>query len=157
MKRIAIALLIVFGCGGDGITIPAGPVPMTRVFSDRHSGLRTPREELIVQPARWQLVWDEIMSTRSPKLPAPSVDFDRDVVIVVALGETGDACKSVVIEEVSHAGDLLFVRSKETRPPASCVCPPVTVQPVDIVTVSRRTTTATFSRRSVTEGAGCNN
>jgi hypothetical protein len=156
MKQLALAVLLLLGCNGNGITIPTGPVPMTKVFSDRHSGLRTPREEVIAQPARWQQVWDEIMSTRSPKPPLPAVDFDRDIVLLAALGETGDACKSLVIEEVTHASDLLFVKIKETRPPMSCSCPPVTVQPVDIVTVPRRTTTATFSRRSVTEGAACN-
>lgn len=156
MKRTALALLLLLGCNGDGITVATGPVPMTRVFTDRYSGIRTQREEVIAQQARWQLVWDEIMSTRSPKPPLPAVDFDRDVVILAAMGETGDACKTVAIEEVSHAGELLFVRIKDVRSPASCTCPPVTVQPVDIVTVPRRTTTATFSRRSVTEGAACN-
>ena len=156
MKRIAMALLLLLGCAGDGITVASGPVPMTKVFSDRQSGIRTPREELIAQPARWQIVWDEIVSNRSPKPPLPTVDFDRDVVLVAALGETGDACKSIAIEEVSHVSELLLVRIKETRSPPSCSCPPVTVQPVDVVTVPRRSTTATFSRRSVTEGAACN-
>ena len=156
MKRLAIALLLVIGCNGDGITVPAGDVPITRVLNDKYSGIRTQREELIASQARWQTVWDEIMSTRSPKPALPSVDFSRDVVILAALGQSGDACRGIAVEDVDHVSELLRVSIKETRSPSSCVCPPVAVQPVDVVTVPRRSTTAVFSRRSVTEGPTCN-
>lgn len=169
MKRAIVILALLFAaCDGDeSPTAPNQPgspnpplgqtVPFTLVYADKYSGIRAPRHELITQPARWQFVWDEIMSDgRSPRPPVPSVDFARQQLILAALGESPDACKDIEVESVRLAGDILQVSIKETRPPMSCSCPPVVVEPVDVIAIPRGTAKITFSRRSETVGAGCN-
>jgi hypothetical protein len=169
-RALAVLTLLVFAaCNDESPTAPqdpnanppgssAGqPVSFTLVYADIYSGIRAPRQELVVQPARWQAVWDEIMSDgRSPKPPIPSVDFDRNMLIVAGLGYSPDACMNVDVESVRLAGDILQVAIKDVRSPMSCTCPPVTVQPVRIVAVPRVTTKVAFTRRSVTEGRECN-
>lgn len=169
MKRAMVVLALLFAACNrdDSPTAPNEPgslnppfgqtVPFTLVYADRSSGIRAPRAELITQPARWQFVWDEIMSDgRSPKPQIPSVDFDRQQLILAALGESPDACKDIEVESVKLAGDILQVAIRETRPPMSCSCPPVVVEPVDVIAIPRGTTKVSFSRRSETVGNGCN-
>jgi hypothetical protein len=170
MKRALLLLVLMLAACNDGYESPTAPddsdsnppgsgqpVAFSLVYADLYSGVRAPRQEVVVQPARWQAVWDEIMSDgRSPKPPIPSVDFDRNVLIVAALGESPDACKNIDVESVRLSGDILQVAIKEVRSPMSCSCPPVVVEPVRVVAVPRLTTKVAFTRRSVIEGRECN-
>lgn len=155
---LALALLIAAaGCSGDSSpTGTDGPVAFTEVFRDKSSGITQKRAEVISRPEEWQRVWDEIMSTRSPRPALPNVNFDNSILIVAALGNLGDACKHVRVDGVHRRGGTLEVTISEVRPPASCVCPPVTVQPVHVVAVPRAATGATYTWRTLTEGPPCN-
>ena len=160
MRRLApiLALLVLASCNSDSSspTGADGAVPFVTVHKEQSTGIKTRRAEIISRADLWAQAWEEIVSNRSPKPPVPVVDFERNIVILAALGETGDACKSVAIENVERRSGELQVSIKETRPPMSCVCPPVTVQPVHVVSVPRAATGAQFSFRSVTEGNPCN-
>lgn len=160
---LALTLILIAGCGGNPSS-PTSPdaippdeaVAFSVVHTTQQSGIRTRRGEVITSADVWQRTWDEINATISPKPALPAIDFERSILLLAALGEQGDACKRVAIERVERTSGALRVSVKETRPPASCVCPPVTVQPVQVVSVARAATAATFDFRSVTEGAGCN-
>lgn len=158
MRPFLITLLsfLLLSCSESSPTAPDGPVAFTEVYTDMYSGILTRRQEIIATPTQWQRVWDEIYARRSPKPALPAVNFENSLLIVVGLGDTGDACKRVAVESVTRSGGALNVSVKEIRPPASCVCPPVTVQPVQVVSIPRLATGAGFQWRSVTEGSGCN-
>jgi hypothetical protein len=161
MRRLAptLALLVVLvSCNGESSspTGADGIVPFNTVHKEQSTGIRTRRAEVISRADLWAQAWEEIVANRSPKPLVPIVDFERNIVILAALGETADACKSIAIESVERRNGELLVSIKETRPPASCVCPPVTVQPVHVVSVPRAATGARFAFRSVTEGNACN-
>lgn len=161
LAAVAVAALLVFASckGGSDSSSPTGPdgiVPFTTVYNDMYSGIRTPRAELISRADIWQRTWDEIMSDgRSPKPAIPAVDFDRNILIFAALGQTADSCKGIAVERVERRGGELLVSIKETRPPASCSCPPVVVNPVHVVSIPRAAAGVVFERRTVTEGPGC--
>ena len=152
----ALLALTLLSCDDYSITLPDGPVAFSEVRKESNTGIRVRRTEVISAQSRWIAVWDEIMATRSPKPPLPAVDFSANVLLLAALGDTPDACKSVVIERVEQRGGMFVVSVKETRPPASCVCPPVVAQPVHVVAAARVATTGSFEWRSVTEGNPCN-
>lgn len=158
--RTALAaslLLLVVSCnGGSSPTAPEGNVPFTTVFSDIRSGVRVRRMEIISRASEWQAVWSEIAGGQSPQPPLPSVNFEEQLLIFVALGETPDACVRVAVEGVTRRDGVLHVAVKRTRPPSSCVCPPVVAFPVHVVSIPRAATGAEFSLRDVTEGPGCN-
>ncbi len=128
---------------------------MIQIHKESGTGVTSKREEVISSQARWHVVWQEINSYRSPSLPEPVVDFASYVLIFVARGVTGDACRSISIERVQlrHRSFEVFV--SDARAPLSCSCPPITVQPVHVVAVPRVAETATFQYSSVTVGAEC--
>jgi hypothetical protein len=151
---ILLASVFLVACGGESSpTGPDGPIAFSDVFRDKVSNLTTRRAEIVSRSARWDTVWSEIGSSA----PKPAVDFESKILIVAALGETGDSCKHVRITGVTRQMGGLNVTIAETRLPPSCVCPPNTVRPVHVVSVPRAASTATFNWTTLTEGAPCTN
>jgi hypothetical protein len=156
LKCFGLAACLTFvGCGVLP-TEPSGALPILQIHKEGGSGVISKREEVISSQARWHAVWQEINSYRSPSLPEPVVDFASHVLIFVARGVTGDACRSIAVErvELRHGSFDVFVNDE--RAPLSCSCPPITVQPVDVVAVPRVAETATFQYTSITVGKECN-
>lgn len=148
-----LLLALLAGCSGDSSpTGPDGPIAFSDVYRDKASNITTRRAEIVSRSSRWDTVWSEIGGTASK----PAVDFEKNILIVAALGETGDSCKHVRITGVTRQGGALNVTIAETRLPPSCVCPPNTVRPVHVVSVPRAATSASFSWTSITEGNPCN-
>lgn len=154
LTAIAMFLLLA-SCNGESSSPTGvdGVVPFTTVHKEQATGLRARRAEVISRADVWQRTWDEIVANRSPKPPLPAVDFERNLLILASLGETGDACRSIAIDGVERRGGELQVSIKESRRPMNCVCPPVAVAPVHVVSVPRAATGAAFSYRAVTEGS----
>jgi hypothetical protein len=150
-----VILALLAGCSGESSpTGPDGPVAFTEIFRDKASNLTTRRAEIVSRDARWDALWTEIRGSASNK---PVVDFEKNILIVAALGETGDSCKHVRITGVSRSMGALNVTIAETRLPPSCVCPPNSVRPVHVVSVPRAASNATFTWTTLTEGNPCTN
>ncbi len=155
MKNLLKLLLsLTIGCGGL-TTEPGSSVAMVEIHREQQTGVHSQREEIISTQGQWDAVWQEIVSNRSPKPAAPAVDFSHQVLIFVARGESGDACRQVAIDRVELRKGSFEVFVSDLRPPMSCICPAVTVQPVDIVAVPPLAHSASFHYASVTVGAEC--
>lgn len=153
MRSFLIALACFAALGCDDINIPGidGPVPMTQVFRQKTSGIMARRGEVITREARWVQVWDEITSRQSPKPPLPTIDWNTHLLVLAAGGETGDACKDLEIEKVERNDGALVVSILDKSPGTNCnPCPPVTIQPVHVVSIVRAATSATFDWKAVT-------
>jgi hypothetical protein len=149
---LLIALVLGAGCSGESDpTSPDGPVPFTQVAKEQFSGISQRRAEVIALQSRWVQVWDEINATRTPKPAIPSVDFEKELLILAAYGETGDACRDVQIEKVDRRNGALEVSILDKHRAASCPpCPPVVGRPVQVVSVARAATGVNYSWRVTT-------
>jgi hypothetical protein len=147
-------LFLLLHCGRL-TTEPSGTLGMVEIHKEQFTGVQTKREEIITSSARWESVWQEIVSNRSPKPARPAVDFSSHVLVFVARGETPDACRSMVINRVELDRGQFDVFVDDIRAPMSCSCPAVTVHPVHVVAVARVASASTFHYRSVTEGPEC--
>ena len=149
---LLIALVFALGCSGDSDpTSPDGPVPFKEVAKEQFSGISQRRAEVIALQSRWVQVWDEITATRTPKPPLPNVDFEKELLILAAYGETGDGCREVQIEKVDRRNGALDISILDKQRAASCPpCPPVAARPVHVVSVARAATGANYSWRVTT-------
>jgi hypothetical protein len=149
---IAMACFAALACSDDQLpTGVNGPVAMTQIVRQKQSGITARRAEVIARETRWVQVWDEITSRQSPKPPLPTVNWDTQLLVLAALGESGDACKDVEIERIDRTDGALVVSILDKSPGANCnPCPPVTVQPVHVVAVPRAAASATYSWRPFT-------
>ncbi|HEX8618991.1 MAG TPA: hypothetical protein VF911_15515 [Thermoanaerobaculia bacterium] len=152
MRVLSIVMLVLLAaCGGETPTGPDGPVVITNVFRDTSSNITSRRAEIVSRSTRWETVWSEIRGTAT----RPVVDFEKNMVIVAALGETADSCKHVRVTKVERNVGAITITIAETRLPPNCTCPPNIVRPVHVVSIPRGATNASFNWTSITEGT-CN-
>ena len=123
-------------------------MPFTQVAKEQMTGITQRRAEVIALESRWVQVWDEITATRTPKPAIPHVDFEKQLLILAAYGETGDACREVQIEKVDRKNGALEVSILDKQRASNCpVCPPVTARPVHVVSIARAATGVNYSWR----------
>jgi hypothetical protein len=156
MRRLLV-LAITLAClacnGESNPTSPDGPVAFAQVYKSKTSGVNRQTAEIISRQARWVEAWDEITAGQSPKPAIPAVDFESVILIYASGGEIADSCSDIRIESVNRVGGALTVSIVEERRPG-CVCPPVVIHPVHVVSVPRAATGASFTFRA-TNLSGC--
>ena len=146
-KLFSLALLLLVFCNGEsGPTGSDGPVPFSQVYKNKNSGITRRGAEVVSRQSRWDEVWAEIGATTAK----PVVNFEENILIVAALGTTGDACRDMKIEKVDRANGVLTISILEEIPAPNCpTCPPVTIQPVHVVSVPRAASGAGFTWRQM--------
>lgn len=147
-------LLPLLACGGQLPTSPAHGVPIVTVVAAQSSGIDAGREEVIRDPEAWERAWREIHARRTPAAALPAVDFSRQMLLLVALGERPDGCHDVEIAGVERAGDALRVTAHEIVPGPGCICTMALVQPVHVVGVERAAGEVRFAKLRVERACG---
>ncbi|HYO16774.1 MAG TPA: protease complex subunit PrcB family protein [Thermoanaerobaculia bacterium] len=123
------------GCDGDVIVDPddEGPVRFETLYQSQFSDIDDSGEEIVRSSSEWRRVWDAIGADR----PLPSVNFDRDMVAVVAIGERPDGCYDVEIRDIEVDFGVIEVEVDLIEPGSNCGCSDVIVQPVHAVVLDR--------------------
>lgn len=149
-RFLALApLFLVLACSDGTDSLPPGVAPgtdltLTRLAPDARpfgvfSGLREPVRRVVRTDGAWTEMWAAIQQPVHPAPPAPAINFDQEMVIVVAMGEQRSGGYLVTIERVSEAGDGgIDVIVRTQRPGTGCATAAVLTQPLDIVRVPRR-------------------
>jgi len=135
---LAIAIGSLLACS-DTPTEPARskPVLFETLYLSQGSGIEARRGEVISDPNRWSAVWSEIHQGRSPQPPLPPADFERELVILAAMGSAPDSCWRIEVKSVTFPSRELEVAVEENRAPLDCACLTVIVNPVHVVRASR--------------------
>ncbi|MDH3402220.1 MAG: protease complex subunit PrcB family protein [Acidobacteriota bacterium] len=130
------AILLIPACDGKSPTaptLPEGDVPWETLFQSQESGITEFRRDVIRVQSGLEALWNEL-GTRSE---LPIVDFNVDMVLVAASGEQPNSCYDIEVTAARSDGTDLTVTVTERTPTTICVCPPVVVQPVEVIKVPR--------------------
>jgi hypothetical protein len=161
IQVLALACLGTAACGGAVRSAPTlGPVPIeSRIFRDNAGGIRYTAERVIRDATSWTEVWKEATSAQATPPSLPEVNFERNMLLMVAAGRMTvmDAIRVDSVgsrEELTEAGrrqEVLAVYYTLVRG-----CPPSRREayPVEIVRVRRSTSDVRFIARSES-GPGC--
>ena len=77
----------------------AEPVERT-IASGAMSGVMRPRQEVLKTADAWQKVWNEHTARVQPKPPLPAVDFHKEMVVAIFMGQRPTGGYSVEVTEV---------------------------------------------------------
>jgi hypothetical protein len=133
----------------DGPEGPGMPVSVTRLraepysFTD-YSGLKAAERLVIRDEATWRATWAAIGRNSTPVPPPPAIDFEREMLVVAALGERSTGGYNIIVESASATGEALTVRIHSTAPGSSCLTTQAQTQPVDIARLPRMQGPVTF-------------
>lgn len=108
------------------------------------------RARLVIRDAdEWEQHWQQLAGD---DMPSPVVDFDRDMVLLAAMGERSSGGYGVTIEGAFDDAGTLYVPVLEISPGSSCGVPPAVSAPVIAVAVPRMDGPVVWVERSETRG-----
>lgn len=149
MRALGVLMaLVLAGCLEGGS--PALGDPVQVAFRDvslgQDSAIKTPLREVVADAAAWADLWARHRANDDPVPPAPEVDFSRERVVAVAMGERGSGCFALRIDSVERASDgRVTVRfTSYSFEGAGRVCTAVMTQPHHFVAVEDTTGDVSF-------------
>ena len=116
---------------------PSSNVKFETIQSGPHSGIANALYTCIDDAARWQAFWDVHANRALPRAPLPEVDFTRECVLVLALGQRPSGGWGVEVDAVRAEGGLCVVEARERRPEAGRPQTAIVTTPFVIVRVPR--------------------
>lgn len=112
-------------------------VPFQTLEKSNYSGLQTARQSVITNAAQWRDLWRRHSVTQVEPGEPPSVDFDKNMVIAVAMGRQRTGGYAIEITRVVRVNDTLEVFVKETRPAQGSMLIQTLTSPVHFVQIPR--------------------
>ncbi len=153
LRPIILAVAVAVATAGCGQAGPADPtaiadrgraesVTLTRLRAEPYSltynsGLRTPQRTVVRDAAAWQELWAAIWRDHGAAAPLPAVDFSREMVVVVALGERNSGGHSILIDSATVSDGSLQVWVRSISPGPNCVTAGALTEPVDAARLPR--------------------
>lgn len=125
-------------------------VAFTLLFAEAYTGVEEPRRAVVRDPGEWREVWSQVVAGREPKPDPPAVNFDRDMVVIVALGVRPTGGNGVKVVEVRRNEDTLDVVVMEHLPGLTCPVTMALTAPVIAVTIPATDAAVAFSERTAT-------
>lgn len=144
--RHTTRLILALGAAASGLACssafditgePGTPVPVTRLRAEpysfaSYSGLRQATQVVVRDDVTWQAVWAAIAGSANPTPQRPSVDFQREMIVVAALGERGSGGFDILVESARTTSRGLVVTVHVSAPGATCLTTQALTQPVDV-------------------------
>jgi protease stability complex PrcB-like protein len=110
-------------------------VPFKTIAKGLRSGIREPSQIAVRSQSEWQKLWRQHTSTSTVPAPLPVVDFDKEMVAAVFLGEKPSGGYGVEISSAEVADSSLTVFVKETSPKPGAIVTQAINQPFHIVRI----------------------
>lgn len=134
-----------------GTTSMPAAQPPVHLFTQQNSAYRLGDERVLRDQGAWDAVW-QTLHGGTPAERAPTVDFARDMVVLVALGEASTGGYDVHIDDVTPESGGAVVRYTVTEPGPGCMTTQAITAPADVVRVPRAVGAARFVRQTVKRG-----
>ena len=116
MRCVASFVLLLASCtAGAAVAVT---VPFSTLATGLASGVGQPTQIVVRSQNEWTALWSRHMRAPSAPPPPPSVDFSRDMVVALFMGERptgGYAIEVTQIERTDAAGELIGARLVEHR------------------------------------------
>ncbi len=139
--------------GGDQPSEAASGVSVAVAFDTiiaaQTSGIETPIRKVVYDRESWLQVWTRIVGGEAASRPAPSVDFDRDMLIVVGLGARRTGGHAIRVESIVDEGDWIAVAVETVEPGTACLVTQAFTAPVEVVRFQRSSGEIRFVERTV--------
>jgi hypothetical protein len=122
MKKLAmLAFLCLWSSAGAG----AQGLNSFEVFAPHSSslemGMERPLQRVLTSEAEWRAVWSEIQSRTRDETALPEIDWQRNMMLVIALGSRRSGGYAVVFGSIYESNAEIRVEVYEMMPGEDCV------------------------------------
>jgi hypothetical protein len=133
---------------GPGISIPIGRLPRRCLTCRSKKKLRL----VIRDRDEWRDVWKALNDREIPTLPIPrlpEIDFSREMVVVVAMGQRPTLGYNIVVESAHEIDGQLEIVVIGTSPGHNCILGQMVTAPLDIALLPRTELSVAFKETEV--------
>jgi len=118
-------------------TAAAAAPAMRSLGKGPHSGVTQPGQRVIRTAEAWQKLWDEHTANVQPKPPLPAVDFNKEMVLAVFMGQRPTLGYATDVTAVTREKKGLRVTVRESSPPPGALTGQLVTSPYAFVAVPR--------------------
>lgn len=127
----------------------AHQVSFQTIAMGSRSGVRQPLQIVLRTQDEWAALWQKHIAGEINSQPLASIDFNKDLVAAVFLGEKATGGYDVEIVRIERSGTALVIDYREKAPPTGGIVTQALTQPFHIVKVlAASNLTASFRRAS---------
>jgi PrcB C-terminal len=116
---------------------PAIQVPFQSIAKGSRSGVRDSLQLVVRNQAEWDALWKRHVSIETNPPPAPAIDFNKQIVVAVFLGEKPTGGYDVEIIRAEQTDGALVIHYREKNPPPGGIVIQALTQPFHIIRVAR--------------------
>src|SRR5262244_523922 len=145
MRCVASFLLLLASCTACAA---AAAVPFSTLAKGLASGVGQPTQIVVRSQNDWAELWSRHMRAQSAPPPLPSVDFSRDMVVALFMGERPTGGYAIEVTRIERTAQGLSVHYRTSRPAPSATQMQALTQPFHLVTVPRVDDPVTFVAES---------
>ena len=128
---------------------PATRVTFQTVSKGYRSGVREPQQIVVRSQAEWNALWGKHVSSETKPAPPPVIDFAKELVVGIFLGEKPTGGYDTTIVRAEQSDDTLVIYYQEKTPASGSMVIQVFMQPFHIVRMNREVgSKVTFRRES---------
>ena len=127
--------------------MPGTPVPFSNVELGVSSGIRDPTRVVVRTSREWLLVWARHARSVGAVVPPP-VDFSRDMVVGVFMGERDTGGYQIEITGVERTAEVLRVQYRVREPEPGAVLTQALTQPFHLIRLARDDAFVSFIRET---------
>jgi len=126
---------------------PTVPVTFRSVGKGYRSGVRAPLQIVARSQNEWTALWRQHASVDSSSRPPPAIDFEKEVVVALFLGEKPTGGYDVQISRAEQTNDGLIIYYREKDPSPGGMVIQALTQPFHIVRIIGEVNSEVIFRR----------
>jgi PrcB C-terminal len=146
MRCVASFLLLLASC--TACAAVAVTVPFSTLAKGLASGVDQPTQVVVRSQNDWAALWSRHMRTQIAPPPPPAVDFSRDMVVALFLGERPTGDYAIEVTQVERTDTGLAIRYRTTRPDPAAMQTQALTQPFHLIKLPRLDDSVTFVAES---------
>lgn len=132
MFRVFVTSWLITAVGTSMLFPQSGASPRT-IDKGAHSQITSSREVAVRSAAEWDVLW----RAHQPAGPHAAIDFSKEMIVAVFLGNRPTADYSVTIVSAVEEGSVLRVRYRETPPAPDAMTAQILTYPYQIVAIPK--------------------
>src|SRR5215470_9736911 len=147
MRGVASFLLLLASCTACAAT--AATMPFSTLAKGLASGVAQPTQIVVRTQDDWAGLWSRHMRTQIAPPPPPPVDFSRDMVVALFMGERPTGGYAIEVTRIERTDSGLSVHYRTTRPDPAAMHAQALTQPFHLVSLPRTDGPVTFVAESL--------
>jgi PrcB C-terminal len=116
---------------------PAVQLSFQTIAKGYRSGVRESLQIVARNQTEWDSLWKRHLSVETNPPPAPAIDFNKQIVVAVFLGEKPTGGYDVEIIRAEQTDGALVIHYREKNPPPGGIVIQALTQPFHIIRVAR--------------------